>query len=393
MSKTYICSYGRTPIGSFLGSLKSFSAPKLASKVIKNILNNNSIDSTLIDEVIMGNVLSAGIGQAPARQASIYSGLSSSTKCLTVNKVCGSGLKSIMIGDQSIQLKDSEIVIAGGMESMSQAPYLDKYARQGAKFGHTELIDSILNDGLWDPYNDMPMGLCAEKLNKEESYSREEQDQYAITSYQRSLKSIEEDLFVNEIVPIQITSKKGTKVIDQDEEPLRFNKDRTLSLNPAFDKNGTITAANASSLNDGAAAVLLCCKNKMESLKLTPQAKIVSHVSIATEPIDFTKAPVKAIEVLLKRTELSINDIDLFEINEAFSCVPIYAIKKLGIPIEKINILGGAVSLGHPIGASGARILVTLLNALKINNKKYGIASICIGGGEACAILIENIDE
>ena len=393
MSKTYICSYGRTPIGSFLGSLKSFSAPKLASKVIKNILNNNSIDSTLIDEVIMGNVLSAGIGQAPARQASIYSGLSSSTKCLTVNKVCGSGLKSIMIGDQSIQLKDSEIVIAGGMESMSQAPYLDKYARQGAKFGHTELIDSILNDGLWDPYNDMPMGLCAEKLNKEESYSREEQDQYAITSYQRSLKSIEEDLFVNEIVPIQITSKKGTKVIDQDEEPLRFNKDRTLSLNPAFDKNGTITAANASSLNDGAAAVLLCSKNKMESLKLTPQAKIVSHVSIATEPIDFTKAPVKAIEVLLKRTELSINDIDLFEINEAFSCVPIYAIKKLGIPIEKINILGGAVSLGHPIGASGARILVTLLNALKINNKKYGIASICIGGGEACAILIENIDE
>ena len=231
MSKTYICSYGRTPIGSFLGSLKSFSAPKLASKVIKNILNNNSIDSTLIDEVIMGNVLSAGIGQAPARQASIYSGLSSSTKCLTVNKVCGSGLKSIMIGDQSIQLKDSEIVIAGGMESMSQAPYLDKYARQGAKFGHTELIDSILNDGLWDPYNDIPMGLCAEKLNKEESYSREEQDQYAITSYQRSLKSIEEDLFVNEIVPIQITSKKGTKVIDQDEEPLRFNKDRTLSLN------------------------------------------------------------------------------------------------------------------------------------------------------------------
>ena len=393
MSKTYICSYGRTPIGSFLGSLKSFSAPKLASKVIKNILNNNSIDSALIDEVIMGNVLSAGIGQAPARQASIYSGLSSSTKCLTVNKVCGSGLKSIMIGDQSIQLKDSEIVIAGGMESMSQAPYLDKYARQGAKFGHTELIDSILNDGLWDPYNDIPMGLCAEKLNKEESYSREEQDQYAITSYQRSLKSIEEDLFVNEIVPIQITSKKGTKVIDQDEEPLRFNKDRTLSLNPAFDKNGTITAANASSLNDGAAAVLLCSKNKMESLKLTPQAKIVSHVSIATEPIDFTKAPVKAIEVLLKKTELSINDIDLFEINEAFSCVPIYAIKKLGIPIEKINILGGAVSLGHPIGASGARILVTLLNALKINNKKYGIASICIGGGEACAILIENIDE
>ena len=393
MSKTYICSYGRTPIGSFLGSLKSFSAPKLASKVIKNILNNNSIDSALIDEVIMGNVLSAGIGQAPARQASIYSGLSSSTKCLTVNKVCGSGLKSIMIGDQSIQLKDSEIVIAGGMESMSQAPYLDKYARQGAKFGHTELIDSILNDGLWDPYNDIPMGLCAEKLNKEESYSREEQDQYAITSYQRSLKSIEEDLFVNEIVPIQITSKKGTKVIDQDEEPLRFNKDRTLSLNPAFDKNGTITAANASSLNDGAAAVLLCSKNKMESLKLTPQAKIVSHVSIATEPIDFTKAPVKAIEVLLMKTELSINDIDLFEINEAFSCVPIYAIKKLGIPIEKINILGGAVSLGHPIGASGARILVTLLNALKINNKKYGIASICIGGGEACAILIENIDE
>ncbi len=393
MSKTYICSYGRTPIGSFLGSLTSFSAPKLASRVIKNILNNNSIDRALIDEVIMGNVLSAGIGQAPARQASIYSGLSSSTKCLTVNKVCGSGLKSIMIGDQSIQLKDSEIVIAGGMESMSQAPYLDKYARQGAKFGHTELIDSILNDGLWDPYNDIPMGLCAEKLNKEESYSREEQDQYAITSYQRSLKSIEEDLFVNEIVPIQITSKKGTKVIDQDEEPLRFNKDRTLSLNPAFDKNGTITAANASSLNDGAAAVLLCSKNKMESLKLTPQAKIVSHVSIATEPIDFTKAPVKAIEVLLKRTELSINDIDLFEINEAFSCVPIYAIKKLGIPIEKINILGGAVSLGHPIGASGARILVTLLNALKINNKKYGIASICIGGGEACAILIENIDE
>ena len=393
MSKTYICSYGRTPIGSFLGSLKSFSAPKLASKVIKNILNNNSIDSAVIDEVIMGNVLSAGIGQAPARQASIYSGLSSSTKCLTVNKVCGSGLKSIMIGDQSIQLKDSEIVIAGGMESMSQAPYLDKYARQGAKFGHTELIDSILNDGLWDPYNDIPMGLCAEKLNKEESYSREEQDQYAITSYQRSLKSIEEDLFVNEIVPIQIASKKGTTVIDQDEEPLRFNKDRTLSLNPAFDKNGTITAANASSLNDGAAAVLLCSKNKMESLKLAPQAKIVSHVSIATEPIYFTKAPVKAIEVLLKRTELSINDIDLFEINEAFSCVPIYAIKKLGIPIEKINILGGAVSLGHPIGASGARILVTLLNALKINNKKYGIASICIGGGEACAILIENIDE
>ena len=389
MRDVYICSYSRTPIGGFQGSLSLVPATKLGSVSIKSTLQNASIDFSDVDEVIMGNVLSAGLGQAPARQAAIGAGLKNKTECMTINKVCGSGLKSIMLADQSIKTMNSESVVAGGMENMSLAPYYAMNARRGKGFGHDSFIDSIVHDGLFDPYNNFLMGKCAEKLCLENNYSRTQQDEYAIQSYERSNKAIKNGFFNNEICSVEVKGKKNTLTVNQDEEPLKFNKDKILSLRPAFDKEGTITAANASSLSDGAASVFLASKDYIEKNNIKPLAKIVSHASYASEPVYFTKAPVYAIKKVLERAKMDINQIDLFEINEAFSCVAMFAIDELNILNDKVNVNGGAVSLGHPIGASGTRIFVTLLNALIEKNLKYGIASLCIGGGEASAVLVE----
>ena len=392
MDYTYICAYDRTPIGGFQGSLSKVPATKLGSYTIKAVIGKSAIDIKHVDEVIMGNVLSANLGQAPARQAALGAGLSNNVECMTINKVCGSGLKSVMLADQSIRMNNSNVVIAGGMENMSLAPYYSCQSRTGMIFGHNKMIDSIIHDGLWDPYNNFLMGNCGEVLCSENNYTRQDQDEYAIESYRKSNDAILNGLFKHEISGVEIKNKKGSDIIIADEEPLKFKKEKISTLKPAFDKNGTITAANASSLSDGAASILLASKEKAKEYGLKPIARIVAHGSYAMEPLYFTKAPIYAIKKVLKAADLNIEDIDLFEINEAFSCVPMVAIDELNIPIKKVNIHGGAVSLGHPIGASGTRILVTLLNALKINKLKYGIASLCIGGGEASAMLVEMVN-
>ena len=392
MDNTFICAYKRTPIGAFQGSLSQISTTKLGSIVIESVLRDSTIDKNKIDEVIMGNVLSANLGQAPARQAALGAKLPNTVECMTINKVCGSGLKSVMLAEQSIRLGNSNISIAGGMENMSLAPYYIEKSRTGMGFGHQKVTDSILKDGLWDPYSDFAMGNCGEVLCEEEKYSREAQDKYAIESYKRSNRAIKNGEFKNEIEPIEIKNKKENIIFDTDEEPLKFREDKISKLRPAFTKNGTITAANASSLSDGSAAVLLASKSEIDNHGLKPLAKIIAHCSFATEPLYFTRAPIYAIEKALALSKLKLSDIDLFEINEAFSCVPMVAMDKLNIPSEKVNVNGGAVSMGHPIGASGTRILVTLLNALKNRKLKYGLAAICIGGGEASAMIVENCD-
>ena len=389
MKSTFICSYSRTAIGAFQGSLRNTSATTLGGAVIKSVVEKASINKKNIDEVIMGNVLSANLGQAPARQACLNADLDNKIECMTINKVCGSGLKSIMLADQSIKTENSDIVLAGGMENMSMAPFYIQDARKGMIFGNNKLIDSILKDGLWDPYNNFAMGNCGEVLSKEKKYTKDMQNAFAIESYKRSNEAILNKAFINEIVPVVVKNKKSEIIFDTDEEPLRFNKEKLINLKPAFDKTGTITAGNASSLSDGAAAVLISSEDKVNEKQLTAIAKIKGHVSFAMDPIYFTKAPIYAIRKLLDKTNLTVDDIDLYEINEAFSCVPMVAMEELKLPHEKVNIHGGAVSMGHPIGASGTRIVVTLLNALKMKNLKYGVASLCIGGGEASAILLE----
>ena len=388
-NNVYICAFGRTPIGTFQGSLSKIPAPELGAIVVKHLLNITSLDNSRINEVIMGNVLSANLGQAPARQVALNAGLENNVECMTINKVCGSGLKSIMLANQSIRLNADNIIVAGGMENMSLAPYYLDKSRSGMIFGHNNVIDSILKDALWDPYNDFAMGNCAEVLNKEYGFSKQDQDLYAIESYKRANNAISNKFFKNEIVNVEFKSKKGSVIIDTDEEPLKFNEDKISKLKPAFDKNGSITAANASSLSDGAAAVLLASDEMINKYSLKPIAKIIGQASFATEPLYFTKAPIYAIQKVLKKSNLNIEDVDLFEINEAFSCVPMVAMKELNIPHSKVNINGGAVSLGHPIGASGTRIVATLINALNDKGLKYGIASLCIGGGEASAMLLE----
>tara|TARA_B100000676_G_scaffold136300_1_gene135154 strand:+ start:551 stop:1729 length:1179 start_codon:yes stop_codon:yes gene_type:complete len=392
MNNTYICSYSRTPIGAFQGSLSKIAATKLGSYVIESVIEKSKLNKDLIDEVIMGNVLSANLGQAPARQASKGAGLPNKVECLTINKVCGSGLKAVMLADQSLKLKNSDLIIAGGMENMSLAPHYLQKSRQGVMFGDSKIIDSILKDGLWDPYNECAMGNCGEVLSKENNYTKEKQNQFAIESYKKSIHAIESGAFKNEIVGISIKDKKNDVLFNIDEEPLKFNEQKLKTLNPAFDKNGTITAGNASSLSDGAAAVMLCSEDFKIKNNVKPIAKIIGHVSFATDPLYFTKAPIYAIQKLMKKINFDINKVDLFEINEAFSCVVMAAIDELEIKSSKVNINGGAVSMGHPIGASGARILVTLLNALKTKKLKYGVATLCIGGGEASAILVEMCD-
>ncbi|HOQ49740.1 MAG TPA: thiolase family protein, partial [Candidatus Kapabacteria bacterium] len=385
---SYILSAKRTPIGAFMGALSNFTAPQLGAEAIKAAVSQSNVRVQDIDEVIMGNVLTGGVGQAPARQAAIYANLPYSVECMTINKVCGSGLKSVMLAEQAIRCVDADLIVAGGQESMTNAPYFLQKARSGYKMGNSELVDMMIYDGLWDIYSQSYMGLLAEKCAEEHNITRQEQDEYAALSYKRALEAQANGYFADEIVPIKANLGKELITIDKDEEPEKVKFEKIPQLKPVFKKDGTITAANASSIDDGAAALVVASENYVRSNNLKPLAKIIAHASFSNEPEWFTTAPVSAIQKVLKKANLTINDIDLFEINEAFAIVPLYAMKALNIPIEKLNVCGGAVSLGHPIGASGARILTTLIYALHRQNKKLGVASLCIGGGEANAIII-----
>ena len=384
--KSYIVQSVRTPIGSFGSQFSHFSAPELGSLVIKGIVKKIGLDKETVEEVIFGNVLSAGIGQAPARQAALLSGLPNKVECLTINKMCGSGLKAVMLADQAISFSSAGVVIAGGAESMSNAPYL--VPKSLSRFGHKKMIDSMIHDGLWDAYNNMHMGNCAEMLVAKRSYTRENQDKYSIQSYKRAQNAQGEGYFSNEIVPIK--NADGT-LIRSDEEPTKAKYDKIALIKPAFDKNGTITAANASKLNDGAAAVMLMSEDKVEKYGIKPMAQILSHCSFAHDPKWFTTAPGYAITKVLKQSGLDKSDIDLWEINEAFAAVAMAAIDDFQLDSSKVNINGGAIALGHPIGASGARILTTLIYALEKMNKSLGLATLCIGGGEASAMIIEKL--
>lgn len=390
MKNVVIVEAKRTPVGSFGGSLSSFSAPELGASTIIEVVKKAGIKPDDVQEVVFGNVLSAGIGQAPARQAALKAGLSELTPCTTVNKVCSSGMKSIMIAANQIQLDEAEIIVAGGMESMSNVPYYLPKHRNGSKLGHAEVTDGIIKDGLWDVYNDFHMGNAAEICAEECNISREQQDEYAATSYQRAIKAHEEGYFSDEVIEMKVEDRKGnvTKVT-MDEELKRVNFEKISSLKPVFDRDGTVTAANASSINDGAAAVLLMSEEKAEELSLKPLARIISHASAAKAPEWFTTAPADAIPKALERAGTDKNDIDLYEINEAFSVVSLANNQILELDPDKVNIHGGAVSIGHPIGCSGARIVVTLLHALKRTDGKLGCAGICNGGGGASAMVVE----
>ncbi|MCL6099806.1 MAG: thiolase family protein [Bacteroidetes bacterium] len=392
MRKVVIVEAKRTPIGSFQGTLSSLTAPQLGSLVIKDLLERTKINPHEIDEVIMGNVLSAGIGQAPARQAALLSGLPEKTECLTINKVCGSGLKAVMLAQQAIMCGDADVIIAGGMESMSNAPYLLHEARNGYRLGHGKIIDSIIKDGLWDVYNNIHMGSCAEACAKEQKMTREEVDNFTVESYKRALQAQENKVFEREMTSVTIQGKKESINVTEDEEPKKVKFDKLPTLKPTFEKDGIITAANASSLNDGAAAVLMMSEEKAKSLGLNPLVEILGQSSAARKPIEFPIAPVDAIAKVISKLGMSITEIDLFEINEAFAVVSVAVNKLLNLDSSKVNVNGGAIALGHPIGASGARILSTLIHELRRRNLHYGLASLCIGGGEASAIVVKNYD-
>lgn len=386
-----IASAVRTPIGSYGGVLSSFRAPELGSIVIKNAIERAKISVGDVDKVIMGNVLAAGLGQAPARQAAIYAGLPNSVSCLTINKMCGSGLKAVMLAAQAIALGDAEIIVAGGMESMSNAPYLLEKARFGYRMGHGEIVDSMIRDGLWDVYNDFHMGNAAELCAKECHLSREDQDKYALMSYERALRAQKENYFKDEIVTVKIPSRKGETIVELDEEPSKVNFEKIPGLKPVFQKDGTVTAANASSINDGASAVVVMAADIAAKKGIRPMAKIVAYSTASKAPEWFTTAPIDAIQKVLKKADLSKELIDLFEINEAFAAVALVTNNTLKLDPQKVNIAGGAIALGHPIGASGARILTTLLYNLRRTSGKRGLASLCIGGGEAVALIIEMV--
>jgi acetyl-CoA C-acetyltransferase len=387
-----IVSIARTPQGAFQGSLASLTAPKLGAIAIKKALERAGIDGAKVDEVYMGNVLQAGIGQAPARQAMIFAGIPNSVPATTINKVCGSGMKAIMLGVQSILTGDNEVVVAGGMESMSNAPYYLPNARNGLRMGNAPFIDGMIHDGLWDPYNNQHMGNCGELCAKEKGFTRAIQDEFAIRSFQRANAAWKEGKFKDEIAPVEIEGKKGDKVVvDTDEGPAKVNYEKIPQLKPVFDKAGTVTAANASSLNDGASAVVIMSAEKAKTLGVKPLAKIVAYAGFAQDPQWFTTAPAEGMRRVLKKAGWSVGEVDLFEVNEAFGVVTLAAMKDLDIPAEKMNVWGGGISLGHPIGSSGARITVTLVNALRNLGKKRGVAGICIGGGESTALAIELI--
>lgn len=392
MSKTevFICSAVRTPIGAFQGSLADVAATRLGATVVKAALERAKVAPDQVGEVYMGNVLTAGEGQAPARQAALYAGLPTDVPCTTVSKVCGSGLMAVMLGAKSILLGDAEVAVVGGMESMSNVPYYLPTARKGMRMGNATVVDGMIHDGLWDPYKNFHMGVAGELCAKEMSFSREAQDAFAKESYRRALAAQSEGLFADELVGVTIEGRKGAVTVLEDEEPKRGDADKMSSLKPAFDKAGTITAANASKINDGASALVLASGDAVKRLGLTPLARVVGYGSAAQEPEWFTTAPSKAISATLKRTGLSVSDIDLFEVNEAFAVVALAVAQKSGLDLAKVNVNGGAVALGHPIGASGARILTTLTHAMAKRGAKRGLATLCIGGGEAVAVVIER---
>lgn len=392
MSKeVYIIAAVRTPMGGFMGGLSSVSATQLGATAIKGALDKSGMDASLVDEVFMGNVLQAGVGQAPARQAALGAGLGQNVPCTTVNKVCASGMKAIMLGAQTILAGDNHIVVAGGMENMSQTPhYVD--GRNGTKFGNITMLDGITKDGLLDVYSKVPMGNCAELCAKEHNITREDQDDFAITSYKRAAAAWQAGKFNDEIVPVAVPQRKGDPImVSEDEEYKNVFLDKIPGLRPAFDKEGTITAANASTLNDGASALILASKEAVDKYGLKPIAKIVSYADAAQAPEWFTTAPSLAVPKALEKAELSVNDVDYWELNQAFSVVGIANTKILGLNPEKVDVNGGAVALGHPLGNSGSRIIVTLINVLKQNGGKIGGAGICNGGGGASAMIIENI--
>ncbi len=392
LKEVVIVSAARTPVGSFGGVFKDIPATKLGSIAIKAALEKANIPFDQVDEVIMGNVLTANEGQAPARQAALGAGLSTSVECMTINKVCGSGLKAVMLAAQAIMVGDAEVIVAGGMENMSQVPYYLANARYGYRMGNDQVIDGMIKDGLWDVYNDFHMGDAAEICARENKITRQEQDEYAAMSYKRALEAQERGLFNDEIIPVEVPQRKGDPIIvSEDEEPKKVKFEKIPKLRPAFQKDGTITAANASKINDGAAAVVVMSLEKAKELGLKPLARIVAQASFAKKPEDFPTAPADSIKKALKKANLSLDDIDLFEINEAFAVVAIVNNRLLGLPVEKVNVRGGAVALGHPIGASGARILTTLLYTMRDQSAKRGIASLCIGGGEAATLIVESI--
>ena len=390
MRKVVITAAKRTPVGSFNGALSSFSAAQLGSIAIKGILDETQIDGKLIDEVIMGNVLTGGQGQAPARQAAIFAGLPEKTECMTINKMCGSGLKAVMLAQQAIAAGDADIIIAGGQESMTNTPYILPKARSGYRLGNGEVVDLMIKDGLWDVYNDIHMGSCAEACARDFSFKREELDEFAINSYRKALDAQKAGKFNDEIIKVCIKTKSGETVVDKDEEPGRVIFEKISSLKPVFEKNGVVTAANASSINDGAAALLVMSEEKAKELGLKPLVELVAQSSAAKAPIEFTTAPADAIANVLKKSNLKKENIDLFEINEAFAVVSLAVNKLLGLDNSRVNVNGGAIAIGHPIGASGARILTTLIYEMKRRNSNYGLASLCIGGGEASALIVKK---
>jgi acetyl-CoA C-acetyltransferase len=392
VSEVVIAGMARTPIGAFQGALASLPAPKLGAIAIEAALKRAGLEPSQVSEVILGNVLTAGEGQAPARQAAIFAGIPKSVPAVTINKVCGSGMKALMMGAQSILLGDSDVVVAGGMESMSNVPYLVQGARAGFRMGPQQMIDGMIHDGLWDPYNNQHMGNCAELCAQERSFTRQAQDEYAAESFRRAQAAQKSGKFASEIAPVAVAGRKGeTSTVDTDEGPAKVQFDKIPALKPVFDKAGTVTAANASTINDGAAALVLMSGDKARALGLKPLARIVSYAGHAQEPVWFTTAPAEAMRRAMKKASWDVSGVDLFEVNEAFAVVAMAAQKELGIPAEKLNAWGGAISLGHPIGMSGARIVMTLVAQLRDRGARRGVAGICIGGGEATAMCVELV--
>lgn len=394
MDDIVILSAARTPIGSFQGVFARMPAHQLGARALSAAIDRAGLQPADVDQVNMGCVLTAGQGQAPARQAALGAGCPEATGAITLNKVCGSGMRTVMIGANDLRCGDYRVVAAGGMESMSQAPFLAPGLRDGLRLGHGKLVDSMIHDGLWDPYDDVHMGNCAELCVREYSFTREEQDAYARESYDRARKATEDGLFADEIVPVEVPKRRGeSESVARDEEPFRVDLEKMPTLRPAFDKEGTVTAANASKINDGAAAVVLTTAAHARELGTKPLARIVAHSSVAQKPEWFTTAPVAAARIVLERSGLVASDVDLWEVNEAFAAVAMAFIKDHQLDPARVNVNGGAVALGHPIGASGTRILVTLLNALRQRDLRRGCAAICIGGGEATAMIVERLEE
>lgn len=391
MNTAYILSARRTPVGTFQGAFSSVPAPRLGATAIAAALKDAKVQGADVDECIMGQVLTAGVGQAPARQAAIYAGLPNSVPCMTINKVCGSGLKSVMLAADNIMLGNTAIAVAGGQENMTLAPHLLENSRAGYRMGHVTTTDSMIKDGLWDPYSNFHMGNAAELCVKEYKVTRQQQDEFAVESYKRAQAAQKSGLFTAEIIPVEMTVKGATQKFESDEEPGKARFDKMGELRAAFDKDGTITAANASKINDGGAALVLASDKAVKDKNLKPIARVVAHGTFAQDPKWFTTAPVNAIKRAVEKAKLSINDIDLFEINEAFSVVTMVAMKELNIPHSKVNVNGGAVAIGHPIGASGTRILTTLIHTLGAQKKKFGLATLCVGGGEGVALIVERL--